>query len=177
MVACRSSFSPLRVSGLSFGASLASSIPSGRQRPSFPRPAPRGFPFVRSVGAGLTTRSSERPLHAGPFCLVLRGAVAELESVRRFSSLWCFPRARRFPFVPVASVFPFASCRRFTFRGRRPLRSALPGGSAHHSPAGGKRVPVRQTPSSTRLTRRSSEQRLAVGFCLHSTSFLASLCR
>ena len=36
---------------------------------------------------------------------------------------------------------------------------------------------IRSDLHAARLTTRSSEQRLAVGFVLHSTSFFASLCR
>ena len=75
-------------------------------------------------------------------------------------------------------LFPFAPWSRFAFPGRRQLRSALPGGSAPHSPAGGRSVlPSSRTANSTGLTRRSSERRLAVGLSLYSISCVASLRR
>ena len=45
-----------------FGKPVPPLTLSRRHGPSFPRRSPRGFPFSRSVGAGLTTRSSEQRL-------------------------------------------------------------------------------------------------------------------
>ena len=74
---------------LSSGQSVSSVVLSRRQHPSFPRRSPRpSFPAVqkRSVGAGLTTRSSEQRLAARLFCchrLSSPASVAELEFVGR----------------------------------------------------------------------------------------------
>ena len=81
------------------GAPSASLVPSGRQRPHSPGRLHIGPRSVRSVGAGLTTRSSERPLHVRPFCLALPGAVAELGGVRRHSS-----SSMTAPFVQTGSL-------------------------------------------------------------------------
>ena len=77
----------------SSGQSVPPFVLSRRQRPSFPRRSRGWFPFVRSVGAGLTMRSSEQAGRCGLFCsseLVFALPVAELEFVRRLHAL-CNP--------------------------------------------------------------------------------------
>ena len=131
-------------------------------------------PFPQS----LTTRSSERrglvcPFFGSPFL----PPSLSLEALGALPLCSVFGRHVCSRSIHRQRLFPFAPWSRFASRGRRPLRSAFPGGSARHSPAGGRLVPVPQTPSSTRLTRRSSERRLAGELFLYSTSCVASLRR
>ena len=144
------------------GESLALFSLSRRQRPHSPAGGRSVLRSPDSQVTRLTTRSSERRGGVHRFCLAFSPAVAELGSVRRSSSPLCVRQASLFPFASSARLFSFASWSRFAFRGRRSLRSAFPGGSAHHSPAGGKSVLRSPDSQVTRLTTRSSERRGSV---------------
>ncbi len=120
-------------------------------------------PKVSFRGRPLTTRSSEQRLAAGLFCI--RACFRQPLSLSLDSLGQQFPRSGS----SMASVFPFAvaggssapsSCQptlrpaqavllaRLSFPASQSLRSALPGGSARHSPAGGSSpVPAVQRPS------------------------------
>ena len=85
----------------------------------------------------LTTRSSEQRLAARPFCchrLSSPASVAELEFVKRSSSLLWFRGQVCSGSLRGQRLFLFAPWSRFAYRGRRPLRSAFPAGIARHSP-------------------------------------------
>ena len=87
--ACSRSGHPVSRSVLPARRFLRSPLPGGSARPS-----PAGIhvcpPFVRSVGAGLTTRSSEQRLAVRPLCIhspSSPASVAELGGVRHLSPL------------------------------------------------------------------------------------------
>ena len=130
----------------------------GPDGPPTGRPQAPGTPpeFRRSsnpsVGAGLTMRSSEQRLARGSFSwlsLSSPASVAELEFVRPSNSFrwvrpgracprsFCCHRRAGSEFEP-APVCPRSgrSVGTSFFPASRPLRSCLPGGSAHLSPAG-----------------------------------------